>query len=334
MRRHLKRLLTLLTMLSVAFCFTLSPATASAMPTWKKRREANKLLQQAKVDERKGDASEAARKLKKADTLLPKPSTKKRIAEQLIKMGDLVQAMDVLREAMNSKPRSWVEKKAVKKSIELLSATEDRVPTIEVNAFKPDANAMTITIDGEDYEGTDGPVARNPGTYNIKATAEGYKDWTQTVTVAERARSSIDVTMVASDGGDSASGGDFSWGRKPAYIAWGVGGLGLAVGIGFGVAAISTTNAVLREWDCKDSVCPAEAEADLIAAKTNGNLSTTGFVVGGAGIVAGTVLFLLADGDDAKESEDGEADEASGRRLNITAKPIVGPAYVGLQGTF
>jgi hypothetical protein len=336
MREIFKRVVTLVTMLCIAACFTLAPTTASAAPAWKQRREANKLLREAKRHEQKNENLKAAKKLKRADKLMPKPSIKLRIARLLVEMGDMVQAMDILREAMESKPRGWAEKQAVKKSIALLSETEDRAPTIEINAFKPDSNAMTITIDGEDYESSDGPVPRNPGSYTIKATATGFKDWTKTVTVAQGGRATFDITMESLiDDEDDAGSSGFPH-RTLSYVTFGFGGVNLALGIGFGIAAISTTNAVLREWPCPDSVCPREAEADILAAKTNGNLSTIGMVTGVAGILGGTALLIVANtrgNGDAKDGAD-EADEAAAGRMKLTAKPIVGPGFVGVHGTF
>ena len=331
MRRFVKKLLLLSTMIGALFCGVLSPSEASAQPLWKKRREVRKLMSEAQRHQKKGETLDAAKKLKRADKLIPQPSTKRRIAQLLIEMGDLVQAIVILREAIEAKPRSWREKNAVKKSIELLSKTEDRAPTIEVTAFKPEANVMTITIDGEDYEISDGPVPRNPGTYTIKATADGYADWSKTVTLAERARSTVDITMSPAVAADADSGTPLNWGKMPAYISWGVGGVSLSLGIGFGVAAINTTNAVLREWDCKEGVCPAEAEDDVIAAKTNGNISTAGFVIGGVGIAAGTVLFLLSGDEEPKADDDETMEEA---RSKVRVKPVLGPAYVGVHGTF
>ena len=150
MRRFVKKLLLLSTMIGALFCGVLSPSEASAQPLWKKRREVRKLMSEAQRHQKKGETLDAAKKLKRADKLIPQPSTKRRIAQLLIEMGDLVQAIVILREAIEAKPRSWREKNAVKKSIALLSKTEDRAPTIEVSAFEPEANVMTITIDGEE----------------------------------------------------------------------------------------------------------------------------------------------------------------------------------------
>ena len=151
------------------------------------------------------------------------------------------------------------------------------------------------------------------------------------MTLAERARSTVDITMSPAVAADADSGTPLNWGKMPAYISWGVGGVSLSLGIGFGVAAINTTNAVLRAWDCKEGVCPAEAEDDVIAAKTNGNISTAGFVIGGVGIAAGTVLFLLSGDEEPKADDDETMEEA---RSKVRVKPVLGPAYVGVHGTF
>jgi hypothetical protein len=92
--------------------------------------------------------------------------------------------------------------------------------------------------------------------------------------------------------------------------------------------AIQTTNQVLIDYGCENGKCPQSAAGDLDIAKTNGNISTAAFAVGGAGVVTATVLSVLAFGD----KNEPEGDEPTEGRVDV--KPLVGPGFIGMSGTF
>jgi len=313
----------------------LAASFALAAPSFAERREAQKLAREGKALVQKKKWKKAAKKFKKADNLNPAPSYKLSMAKMLIELDDLVQAGDVLSEAAASTPRQWQEKKAVKDAQKLLEEVEELIPTIEVTIVEPTDDEVTVQIDGEDFEVSDGAVSYNPGRYEVTATAPGYKAFNKSVTLQEGDQKEVTVSLLSAGPAEDAEEGSTGdgFGRMPAYIGWGVGVVGLGVGIGFGVAAITTTNEVLILYECQSGQCPREAEADLDRAKLNGNLSTAGFVIGLAGLGAGTVLFFLADEDDADTVDEGD-DSADEGMLRIDAKPLVGPGYLGVTGSF
>lgn len=317
--------------------FALASASAAAAPTFKDRMEAQKLAQEAKQLSRQGKHKQAAKNYKKADKLMPAPSYKLEMAKELLELEDLVQANEVLLECMDQGPiRQWAEKAAQKKCIELASKVDDRLPRIAVVVIEPSSEEVIIMIDGEDYDPSDGEIGFNPGKHEITAEAEGFANFKKKVTLKEGDRETVEITLKGrkkepekEEEADDEGGG---LSPIPAYIGWGLGAVGLGVGIGFGIAAITSTNDVLTLYGCENGVCPPEAEADLDVAKLNGNLSTAGFIVGGVGIAGGTILYLLADTDGDDESEESE-DEDEGM-LKIEARPMIGPGYVGVSGTF
>ena len=80
--------------------------------------------------------------------------------------------------------------------------------------------------------------------------------------------------------------------RLGAYVAGGAGAALVVVGAVTGGLALgkkSTVNA-----DCAGLVCNSTGEAAVKAGKTLGTVSTIGFTVGAAGLVAGAVLFFTA----------------------------------------
>lgn len=320
---------------AAALTACLSSVTDAEAASWKDRQNAQKLGKEAKALAVKGDFEEAAAKYREADELVPAPSYKLELARMLAAMKDLIGASEVLAACVETEPRQWVEKVAYKNCQAFITEVADRTPTIEVTVFEPSADEVTVTVDGESYEPGEGPVGYNPGKVKIVAEAAGYEPFEKTVKLMEGEKEAIEITMTKAKGGadegeqeEEADGEGISpvW----AYATWGVGAVGLGLGIGFGVSAIQSTNEVIRAYECQDSVCPPEAADDLATAKLNGNVSTAGFVIGFAGITAGTILFLLSSAMDDDESD--AVDEEAG--LGIEARPMLGPGFVGVSGSF
>jgi hypothetical protein len=88
-----------------------------------------------------------------------------------------------------------------------------------------------------------------------------------------------------------SSGATRTW----AYLSYGVGAVGLGVGLVFGRAALQDKTQL--DNDCPGKVCSADQADRLDSAKTKGLVSTVGFGVGAAGVVLGTVLVLSSSGD-------------------------------------
>ena len=318
-----------------ASLFTVADVEAAS---WKDRRKAQKLGREAKALAVKGDFEEAAAKYREADELIPAPSYKLEQARMLVALKDFIGASEILAACVEKPPRQWVEKVAYKNCEKLVAEVDDRTPTIEVTVFEPSADVVTVTVDGESYEPGEGPVGYNPGEVKITAEADGYERFETTVKLMEGEDEAIEITMVKAggaeeDGADEDDGDGISpvW----AYVTWGVGAVGLGLGIGFGVAAIQSTNDVLRRYDCDaDGTCnddDPQAADDIETAKLNGNVSTAGFAVGFAGVTAGTILFLVSSAMDDDESDAVDEEDAG---LGVEARPMLGPGFVGVSGTF
>jgi hypothetical protein len=77
-----------------------------------------------------------------------------------------------------------------------------------------------------------------------------------------------------------------------AYVAAGAGVVGLAFGIGAGIAA-SSKHAAL-ESECHGGSCRADAQHDIDAFHTLRDWSTAGYVVAAAGLAGGVILWVAA----------------------------------------
>jgi len=83
-------------------------------------------------------------------------------------------------------------------------------------------------------------------------------------------------------------------GATAAYLAWGLGGTGVLVGVIAGAIALD------RRSDLDDrcpqrAACPTDAEDDIALMQSASDVSTVGFVVGGLTTTLGFVLYLTAD---------------------------------------
>jgi tetratricopeptide (TPR) repeat protein len=313
---------------------------AWAKPSFKDRSRAHRLSNKAAFFAKIGKHEEAVEQLREADSLDPKPSLKRRLARSLIELDEFLEAMDVLEAAVQEKPRTWVEKQAVRKSKKLAEELEGRTPTLTIVMIvpKPAKVAADVTLDGESFDPDVGPFPVNPGNHEVVAGAEGYEEEAFEVELEEGAEETLKISLrkepepILEEEEDDGEG----MGKWPAIVAWSIGGVGLAVGVGFGIVAIDQTNTLYDQYDCDDDRCPQEAEDDLDTSKMNGNISTVGFAVGGVGLVAGTILWLVADSggdtdeDEPVDDEDFDEDEARG----VQILPVVGAGYLGLTGTF
>jgi len=318
--------------ISIVLLVLLSAASAWAQASYQERRQAEALAREAAVMARQNRLDDALDNLIAADALDPQPSYKVQAAEVLERQGELIGAADMLRQAASANPRQWNQKQAVKRAKKLLGEIEDKTPTIEIEVESPSDGTARITVEGEPFDPDEGPQPFNPGSYQVEARADGYQSSSQSLELepGDRASLTISLDMSASPAGEEEveeeadeGGGLPVW---PAVVAWSVGGVGLLLGTGFGIAAITSTNAVIDDYDCKNNRCPKKARDDLDTALLNGDISTAGFIIGGVGVAAGTVLWILAD----PGADEEPAEAASG----IELRPWVGPMGAGVAGSF
>ena len=189
-----------------------------------------------------------------------------------------------------------VEPKLSRLKIELSPGSD--VPTLEV---KLDGNVV-----GRPTLGVALPV--DPGAHRVAASASGKQPWETSVSIPPGPAEIVvslpvlgDAPAAPASGEPDASSSPTS-DRAPAasntqrILAYGLGGLGVVgIGVGtvFGLKAISK-NDESNEKGCTGNGCTASAAAIREDAQAAGTLSTVAFVVGGAALAGGVVLFLTA----------------------------------------
>ena len=109
--------------------------------------------------------------------------------------------------------------------------------------------------------------------------------------------------------------------RTPAYVALGLGAVGLTVGTIAGAVAVSKHGKLA---DKCDGGCPEGSQREIDSYRSTGALSTVGFVVGGVGLATGAVLYLLAP----------STPKAASTATRPSLTPFLGPTGVGAFGRF
>lgn len=317
---------------AMAVCL-LSTASSFAAPGAKDRQKAAQLAAEAKKLVQAGDLQKAVAKLKNAEQLAPQPAYELEIGKLEADLGDFVAALASLERASSAKPTNAVDKRAQAEAKKLFAALEARTPKLTIEVFKPEASKVTVTLDDEDVEIGEHPV--NPGKHEVVAKAKGYGKWQRSVRLDEGESKSVEITLKRlGDEGDEEGGSGKSTGvpKWAAWTTWGLTTVAVGVGAGFGIMAIQTTNQVLADYGCENGKCPPSAAGDLDIAKFNGNVSTAGFAIGGVGLVTASVLSVMAF---KKPAEKVESDKESGEsEERVEARPLLGPGYVGVVGSF
>lgn len=197
------------------------------------------------------------------------------------------------------------------------------------------------------------PIPVDPGEVSFEVSAPGYKPWTlQAQVVPGPSQTAIDIPELqpldpeapGAEGQEvSVSGGSEagaapgqesppasgSGTMKTAGLVLGITGV-VAVGVGsyFGLSAKSSNDD--SKADCPNDRCVTQAGLDARnEAKTAATTSTIAFVLGGALLATGGVLYFM---EDSTESENASA--STRRELRWSSRVGPGSAHLGLEGTW
>lgn len=245
----------------------------------------------------------------------------------------------------------------------VLDKTKNRIGALNIVVQGPDDTAqVSVTVDGQPMNAALLEVDRptDPGDHLIEAVAPGFSTASSHVTVgaggrqrvvielvpdphapvpepASRAPASAPLTAGATSaplltppGNDERGAGAATMGneRAPgeadhtaAYVAWAAGGVAAAAGSVLGVMAFARKGDL--EEECPDNLCPPSSRDRLESARGVGTAATVSFIVAGAAVGLGTVLYFTA------EPSTDAADSAS-----LRARAWLGLGSVGLSGEF
>jgi hypothetical protein len=282
------------------------------------------------------------------------------IARASEKLGRLVAAREaytkIVREPLApNAPAAFVRAKT--EAEQELAALQPRIPMVTVKIQGNGADIAQVTVDGKEIpKALIGiPIPIDPGKHDFKAVAGGASSQVVTKSIPEKSKESVLLVLTgevgtvapaapaagtekpgAAAGAEGAGGAaepaksptkdrgaESKGGSKvPAYVAFGVGGVGAAVGTVF-LLQFSKNNSdyEAKFEDCKKVYCE-NGEADITAlredAQKAGTLAVIGYGVGAVGI--GTGIVLLAT---SKKKTDA-----------AYVRPWVGLHSAGVEGRF
>lgn len=299
---------------TAAFTLALCAASASLADS---AATAQALFDEARALMDRGKHAEACPKLKESHRLDPGGGTVLHLGLCYEKAGQTASAWASLNEALSLAKR---DKRADRQKVaeERLAAVTPKLTRLKIDVSAGAAGASGLKITRGDVEtssaewGTAVPV--DPGEYVVRASAPGKKAWEQKVAVGEPGATVsvevpelLDAPVEKPPAGEPppavrAASSEPTRDRGPAggssqktigWILGGAGVVGLAVGGYFGLESMSKKSDA--DAHCDGSKCRDQEGVDLrdqaIAA---GNLSTVGFVAGGAALTAGVILILTA----------------------------------------
>jgi hypothetical protein len=124
------------------------------------------------------------------------------------------------------------------------------------------------------------------GEHKVEVSADGFLPEIRTVKLERQKRQVVTIGLER----DRSASGFRTMRGVAAGTAFGVGALGLGLGAVTGVLALVKSNDVKTR--CVDTVCSLADQGNLDSVHTLGKLATAGFVIGGAGVVAGTIVLV------------------------------------------
>jgi hypothetical protein len=322
---------------TVAFVVSLlCVRVAFAAPTDSDRTTARELAREGYDALEQKKYAVAEDRFRRADALVHAPTIVVDHARALVGMGRLVEAYEryalAIREGVASDaPASW--KQAVSDAEREIEAVKPRLAWLVINIEGPEE--PRVTVDGREV-----PIASlgarratNPGKRKVRVTADGFVSGGRIVMLKEGEQQAITITLDRPESvelpetaapPDSPSGQSAQSSSPLPWIAFGVGGAGLAVGSVTGIMALSVHSDLSES--CPEGKCSPSDESEQARMQddrseyhTLGTVSGIGFGVGLAGVATGVVLLLTSP-----------KAEASPNAASLT--PVLGPGYVGIRG--
>ena len=350
---------------SVAFSCALFLAANAGAQSDQERAGARSAANQGVEAFEAGNFKDALNLMERAESLVHALPHLLYIARANEKLGNLVQAREAYlkigRERLKpSDPDAFRDAQSA--AATELQALEPRIPTVTVKVEGAPASGLSVTMDGQPLSvallGV--PTPMNPGEHVFEAKAPGTQPATQRLAVAESAKQTVTLALQPGAAGSAAPdapattegappGGTQTSGtgtavdtgssgpslKIPAYIALGVGVVGVAAGTVFYLSGSGKSSDADKKFDecvgtATDGVCRDPAAQDEIeeldsSAASNKSLGVVGFAVGGVGLAAGVTLLLL-DGGGKSETP------TAAKGPSVT--PLIGYRYLGLSGRF
>jgi len=310
-------------------------------PAWAEPSEADRATARALALEghnalKSKDFAAAADRFSRADALVHAPTLVVDWARALQGLGRYVEAHEkyelVIREGVESSaPKSW--QRALEDAKKELEALKPRLGWVTVVLQEP--TSATVRIDGVLVPPAAVGVKRaaDPGFPEVTVSAPGYAPFKQTLTVGPGEETSIEVSLRKLPEAPSANKAPSDDAFRPrqksevrrtlTYVAFGVGGAGLATWGVTGGLFLHKRGQLEEPGKCIDEACRTSQRTRIDRYNTYGYVSGVSGVVGVAGLATGLVLLLTEPKSKPETPSTG-----------LSVRPLVGLGAIGAEGSF
>lgn len=281
----------------VALALVLAAPSALAEPTPAERETARTLLLSGRDKKKAGKLKEALADFERANGIMHVPTTALDLGKAQEAMGLLIEARASFLEAARfpaTADASAAFKKASKEAKSLAESITPRLSTLTVNVTT--TSSAKVRIDDAEINSSNigAPLKLNPGKHDVVA-ATSTDEKRQSVELAEGESKTVSLapaveTEKMPDIVDDKPKPDIppeKTEKKTSTLVWvggAIGVVGIGVGAITGLMSLSVRNDLITNQCTNGKDCPRSSFDDLDKGQLYGNISTAGFIVGGAGV--------------------------------------------------
>ncbi len=200
-------------------------------------------------------------------------------------------------------------REAVADAAKQVTLLDKRIPSLRITVAN--AKSVRVWVDGSLASAVLEPkgLSLDPGKHALRIAADGFSEYARVLDLSEGRITELEITLEAGANRISArelpfkelsSSGEMP-NRVPAYVLFGVGGLGVALGAVMGGLALQKLGAA-KGGGCGEDLqsCPNEAtrvtvQNDLDTGRTISHVSTAALSVGLASAAVGIILFATGN---------------------------------------
>jgi hypothetical protein len=327
-------------------------APSFAAPSAADRETARSLLREGDGKAESHDLPGALKAYQAAHELMQLPSTGYAVARTQAAMGLLVEARDSATQVTRLPVKPGEPAPLVKARADARKLADDlasRIGSVQVTlAGVPPETPVTVTFDGEPVSAASLELPRkaNPGKHVVQASAQGFDDARQEVTLSEGQNASVTLTL-APNGAvapepaatQSAAASPFTpvaadtkteshehW-SPLVWAGFGVGAAGLITGTVTGILHLTKVSSIKDEYCGGGTSCRDGYQHALDDARPTATIADVAFGVGIAGVAVGVVGLFLSP------SKSGDHATAN-RKSRPWVEPTIGVASLGMRGGF
>jgi len=301
----------------------------------------------------KGDMKGALEKLRAAHALGNTPITGVELCKAHAALAQPVEAREVCLGVGRIPPLAGETSRSQDARNEAAHIAEDMKPKIAVVRLHvtgvPQGREPIVMVDGAPVPLAALGEARaiNPGKHDISARIGNGPETRSQIDLApgETKEVALPVTAPAQEATPAVVAPGQGRGENPpprersnglATAGFIIGGVGVGIGAVAGIVAISGKSDLDKK--CAQNICGVDEHDALDSAKRWGNVSTTFFIIGGAGLLLGLIATLNAPRSSAqgplRPSPSPSPRVAARVPSPITITPDFGPGGIGLHGAF